>query len=72
MPGGFRSVLPDGTGLTGIQITRLNELKLYRDGRQPILRGLSLAMDVRNAFLWTMGYVLKLATYPGREVPTPA
>jgi hypothetical protein len=68
---GFRSVLPEGTTLTGIQITRPNELKLYRDGRRPILRGLALPVDERNAFLWTMGYVPKLGTYPGREVPTP-
>lgn len=68
---GFRSVLPAGTALTGIQITRPNELKLYRDGRRPILRGLALPLDERNAFLWTMGYVPMLGTYPGREVPTP-
>jgi hypothetical protein len=68
---GFRSALPDGTALTGIQITKPNDLKLYREGRRPILRGLALHLDERNAFLWTMGYVPKLATYPGREVPTP-
>jgi hypothetical protein len=28
-------------------------------------------VDRRNAFLWTSGYVPKLQTYPGREVPTP-
>jgi hypothetical protein len=68
---GFRSVLPAGTALTGIQITRPNELKMYRDGKRPILRGLALPLDERNAFLWTMGYVPMLGTYPGREVPTP-
>jgi hypothetical protein len=46
-------------------------LKLFREGRRPILRGLALHMNERNAFLWTMGYVPKLGTYPGREVPTP-
>jgi hypothetical protein len=68
---GFRSVLPEGTALTGIQITKPNDLKLYREGRRPILRGLALHMDERNALFWTMGYVPKLGTYPGREVPTP-
>jgi hypothetical protein len=68
---GFRSALSDSTALTGIQITKPNDLKLYREGRRPILRGLALHVDERNAFLWTMGYVPKLATYPGREVPTP-
>lgn len=36
-----------------------------------ILRGLALKADSRNAFLWTSGYVPKLRTYPGREIPTP-
>ena len=35
------------------------------------MRGLALKIDDRNAFLWTSGYVPKLLTYPGREVPTP-
>ena len=35
------------------------------------MRGLALKMDKSNAFLWTSGYVPKLQTYPGREVPVP-
>jgi hypothetical protein len=42
-----------------------------RKSPRPACRRLALHMDDRNAFLWTMGYVPKLATYPGREVPTP-
>lgn len=47
------------------------DLKLFRDGRRAVLRGLGLKIDNRNAFLWTSGYVPSLLTYPGREVPTP-
>ncbi|WP_156465037.1 hypothetical protein [Mesorhizobium sp. Root552] len=68
---GFRSAVPAGTKITGIQITRPNDLKLFSEGRRPILRGLALPMDDRNAFLWTLGYIPKLKTYPGREVPSP-
>ncbi|RVH60087.1 hypothetical protein CN213_06165 [Sinorhizobium meliloti] len=68
---GFRSAVPSGTTISGIQITKPNDLKLFREGRRAVLRGLALEIDHRNAFLWTMGYVPKLATYPGREVPTP-
>lgn len=69
---GFCDGAPDGTAVTGIQIRRPNDLKLYREtGRRVILRGLGLKIDYRNAFLWSSGYVPHLLTYPGREVPTP-
>ena len=69
---GFRESAPQQTRITGIQIRRPNDLKLFREeGRRCIMRGLALRMDKRNAFLWTSGYVPKLQTYPGREVPTP-
>jgi len=68
---GFRSAAPKDTAVTGIQIQRSDELKLFREGRRPVLRGVALEMDPRNAFLWTAGYVPKLLTYPGREVPRP-
>jgi hypothetical protein len=68
---GFLGATPAGTGITGIQIRKPNDLKLFRDGRRPILRGLALQLDKENAFLWTSGYVPSLLTYPGREVPSP-
>jgi hypothetical protein len=68
---GFLAAAPEGTAVTGIQIRRPNDLKLFRDGRRAVMRGLALKIDSRNAFLWTSGYVPKLLTYPGREVPTP-
>lgn len=67
---GFEEGAP-GTAVTGIQITRTNEIKMFRDGRRPILRGTSLGIDTQSAYLWTSGYVPHLKTYPGREVPTP-
>ncbi|MCP3447345.1 hypothetical protein [Bradyrhizobium sp. CCGUVB14] len=68
---GFRSGAPDGTTVSGIQILRPNDLKLFREGKKPMLRGSALKLDNRNAFLWSSGYVPHLLTYPGREVPTP-
>ena len=68
---GFREAAPEGTSVNGIQIRRPNDLKLYRDGRRALLRGLALPTGARSAFLWTSGYVPHLKTYPGREVPTP-
>jgi hypothetical protein len=68
---GFREAAPDGTRVTGIQIRRPNDLKLFREGRRSVLRDLGLKIDNRNGFLWASGYVPKLLTYPGREIPTP-
>lgn len=68
---GFRSGAPEGTSISGIQIVRPNDLKLFREGRKPVMRGTTLKLDNRNAFLWSSGYVPHLLTYPGREVPTP-
>ncbi len=68
---GFRTAAPAGTEVTGIQIQRPNDLKLFREGRKAMLRGLALRLEHRTAFLWTSGYVPQLLTYPGREVPTP-
>ncbi|HNP35841.1 MAG TPA: hypothetical protein PKK10_08310 [Woeseiaceae bacterium] len=68
---GFQDGAPDDTDIAGIQIYRPNDLKLYRDGRRAVLRGVALEIDERNAFVWTSGYIPKLLTYPGREVPTP-
>lgn len=68
---GFRKGAPEGTAVTGIQILRPNDLKLFREGRKAVMRGLALKVDNRNAFVWSAGYVPHLLTYPGREVPTP-
>ncbi|WP_459034717.1 argonaute/piwi family protein [Roseivivax sp. CAU 1761] len=69
---GFREGAPEGTKVSGIQIKRPNDLKLFREeGKRGVMRGLSLKVDHRNAFLWSSGYVPKLKTYPGREIPTP-
>ncbi len=67
---GFRAGAGE-TKITGIQIQRPNDLKLFRTGRRAVLRDVALRVSKRNAFLWTSGYVPKLLTYPGREVPTP-
>jgi len=68
---GFREAAPEGVSVNGIQIRRPNDLKLFREGRQAVLRGVALEVSKRAGFLWTSGYVPKLGTYPGREVPTP-
>lgn len=68
---GFQSTVPEQTRLVGIRIRRQNELKLFRYGSRPVLRGTAILASERRAYLWTTGFTPRLNTYPGREVPNP-
>ena len=68
---GFASTVPAGTKLVGVQIRRQNEIKLFRYGKKPVLRGTAIITSARSAYLWTVGFIPRLETYPGREVPNP-
>lgn len=69
---GFQSAVPPEIRLSGIRIRRASNNKLYRvDGATPVLRGTALILNERLALLWSVGYIPRLQTYPGWEVPTP-
>lgn len=69
---GFQSAVAAETKLYGIRIRRSANTKLFRaDGATPVLRGTALLLTHRRALLWSRGYVPRLQTYPGWEVPTP-
>ena len=69
---GFEQGCPIGTRLVGVQIRDArDDLKLFRTGKYPVIRGTAVLLDERNAFLWTAGYVPRLDTYMGPETPNP-
>lgn len=68
---GFMDAVDSSTNLVGVRIRDDKDLKLYRKKDTPVLRGLAYIRDERTAFLWTKGFVPRLQTYPGREVPNP-
>lgn len=68
---GFRAGAPSSTNLVGVRITRSQEMKVFRSGTTPVLRGSAYRINRMRALLWTMGYIPQLKTYPGREVPNP-
>ncbi len=37
----------------------------------PVLRGTAMILDEKNAYLWTNGFLPRLATYIGPETPNP-
>jgi hypothetical protein len=68
---GFTSTVPAETKLVGVRIRRQAEIKLFRYGKKPILRGTAVLVSERFAYLWATGFTPRLETYPGREVPNP-
>lgn len=46
-------------------------LRLYREGNYPPLRGTMLSLDKQRHFLYTRGFVDYYGTYPGRYIPSP-
>ena len=69
---GFSSACGEETNVVGVQIADLrDDLKLYRPGEYPVIRGTALQIGARHAFLWTSGYVPRLDTYMGPETPNP-
>lgn len=63
--------------LTAVQIRPDKDIKLFRDptdimpGVHNVLRGTAIRASDTDAYLWTKGFVPRLQTYPGWEVPNP-
>ena len=69
---GFEKGAGADTKVLGVQISDAYEdLKLYRMGNYPVIRGTALPLGDRSAFLWTSGFVPRLDTYMGPETPNP-
>ncbi len=68
---GFQSAVNRSTRLVGIQIREESAFRIYRKKAMPVLRGLAHIKNQRMAHLWTRGFIPRLQTYPGREVPRP-
>lgn len=68
--GFFEGASPE-TKLVGVRIREDNDFRLFRTSDYPVLRGMALMLDEKSAHLWTKGFVPRLQTYVGREVPTP-
>lgn len=68
---GFCRGVPDETRLVSIQIKSEGTFRVYASGRLPMVRGMYIKIHDRKGFLWTKGFVSRLQTYQGREVPKP-
>ncbi len=68
---GFTSAVPHTTKLVGVQIRDNADVKVFRYGANAVLRGTAVVTSDTSGYLWTRGYIPRLRTYPGREVPNP-
>jgi hypothetical protein len=68
---GFQDAASSTTNIVGVRIKMTPDLKLFRHAKMPPLRGVAYVENSTRAYLWTKGYVPRLQTYPGREVPNP-
>ena len=69
---GFQQACDPKTNLVAVQILDLkNDLKMFRPGAYPVIRGSALKVSDTSAYLWTSGYVPRLDTYMGPETPNP-
>lgn len=68
---GFKGTVPPETKVACVRIREDARMKLYRYGTMNVARGLGWMKSPRQAYLWSKGFVERLQTYAGREVPNP-
>ena len=68
---GFLDAAPRETAVVGISIRDDSSFKLFTGHTSPVLRGLAVLEDRYRGWLWTRGWIPRLGTYPGHEVPNP-
>lgn len=68
---GFERAVPAQTQLTGIRIRTRTNIRMYPHSDLVALRGVAQILDERHGLLITNGWIPRMQTYPGREVPTP-
>ena len=68
---GFKETVPPETNVVCVRIRQDSGMKLYRHATTNIARGVGWVKSQWMAYLWTKGFVPRLQTYAGREVPNP-
>lgn len=68
---GFRESVPENCSVVCVRIRENQSLKLFRRSVTNVPRGLAWAESVTKGYLWSKGFIPRLQTYPGREVPNP-
>jgi hypothetical protein len=67
---GFTSPCDSSIKVVGVRIRKGN-LRLYRPGNWPILRGAAYIENDRKGFLWSAGFIPRLQSVPFQGIPYP-
>jgi len=67
---GFSSVTQMGINVVGVRI-RPSNLRLYRPGKFPVLRGMVHIETKNRGYLWSTGFIPRLRTFPHQGIPFP-
>lgn len=68
----FAAAAPEGTNIVAVRIQpTTGDMKLFRNGDYPCIRGTGLILGENDGYLWTTGYVPHIDTYLGPETPNP-
>ena len=69
---GYKEACPDDVKLVCVRVRKeRNDIKLYRPGKMPVIRGSFLKWNDRTGYLWGTGFKPRIGTYDGFEVPIP-
>jgi hypothetical protein len=68
---GFREAASTDTNIVGVRIRQATDLKLFSQFDYPVPRGTAYFQTEKRGYLWTIGFVPRLQTYLGKEVPNP-
>lgn len=68
----FQQAAPAGTNVVAVRIAPTGgDVKLFRDGDYPVLRGTAMVLNDTTAYFWASGFLPRLDTYIGPETPNP-
>lgn len=69
---GFKAATPTGVRLVAVKVrTQRENVRLYREGSRPVLRGSFLRTGHEVGYLWGSGFKPWLRAYDGGETPAP-
>ena len=69
---GFKEACPEGVKLIAVRVREERaDIRLYREGKYPVPRGLLCKVNPIMGYLWSSGYKTRLGTYDGSETPVP-
>ncbi len=69
---GFQEACPAGVSLVGVRVRQERAgVRLFREGKMPVLRGSYWEINKKTAYLWGSGYKPRIASYDGWETPAP-